>query len=60
MQFHSVDVARGGIHLWIDRKDSYLKQLNRMMRQFSQRKDREGLPVTADKNWVIVKPEEIQ
>ena len=60
MLFHSVDVAKGGIHLWINRKDKYMTQINGMMAKNAAAQAKEGLPVTADKNWVIVKPEEIQ
>ncbi|WP_248739911.1 haloacid dehalogenase-like hydrolase [Pseudomonas kribbensis] len=60
MLFHSVDVAKGGIHLWVNRKDKYMTQLNGMMAKHAAAQAKEGLPVTADKNWVIVKPEEIQ
>ena len=60
MLFHDVDVAKGGIHLWINRKDKYMTQLNGMMAKHAAAQAKEGLPVTADKNWVIVKPDEIQ
>ncbi|MBI6949492.1 MULTISPECIES: haloacid dehalogenase-like hydrolase [Pseudomonas] len=60
MLFHDVDVAKGGIHLWVNRKDKYMTQLNGMMAKHAAAQAKEGLPVTADKNWVIVKPEEIQ
>ncbi len=60
MLFHSVDVAKGGVHLWVNRKAKYMDQLNGMISQNAAAQAKEGLPVTADKNWVIVKPEEIQ
>ena len=60
MLFHSVDVSKGGVHLWINRKDKYMTQLNGMMKKNAEAQAKEGLPVTADKNWVIVKPDEIQ
>jgi len=60
MLFHDVDVAKGGVHLWINRKDKYMTQLNGMMAKHAAAQAKEGLPVTADKNWVIVKPEDIQ
>ena len=60
MLFHSVDVAKGGIHLWVNRKDKYMTQINGMMAKHAAAQAKEGLQVTADKNWVIVKPEEIQ
>ncbi|MGH8379809.1 haloacid dehalogenase-like hydrolase [Pseudomonas sp.] len=60
MQFHSVDVSKGGIHLWINRKAKYMDLLNGMIAQNAAAQAKEGLPVTADKNWVIVTPEQIQ
>ena len=60
MLFHSVDVSKGGVHLWVNRKDKYMTQLNGMMTTNAAAQAKEGLAVTADKNWVIVKPEEIQ
>jgi hypothetical protein len=60
MLFHSVDVSKGGVHLWVNRKDKYMKQIDGMMKSNAEAQAKEGLPVTADKNWVIVKPEDIQ
>ncbi|WP_439857442.1 haloacid dehalogenase-like hydrolase [Pseudomonas syringae] len=60
MLFHSVDVSKGGVHLWINRKDKYMTQLNGMIKDNAAAQAKEKLPVTADKNWVIVKPDEIQ
>ena len=60
MLFHSVDVGKGGIHLWINRKAKYMDQLNGMIKQNADAQKAQGLPVTADKNWVVVKPEEVQ
>ncbi|GLO55987.1 hypothetical protein PPUJ20066_20230 [Pseudomonas putida] len=60
MQFHGVDVGKGGIHLWINRKAKYMDQLNGMIAKHAAAQAKEGLPVTADKNWVIVTPEQIQ
>jgi phosphoserine phosphatase len=59
MLFHSVDVSKGGIHLWVNRKPKYMDQLNGMITRNAQAQKAEGLPVTADKNWVVVKPEDI-
>ncbi|KPM42668.1 hypothetical protein AK830_g3861 [Neonectria ditissima] len=59
MLFHGVDVARGGIHLWVNRKDAYMTQIKGMMKDFAKAQKKESLPVTADKNWVIVKPADI-
>ncbi|KAI9903452.1 hypothetical protein N3K66_002804 [Trichothecium roseum] len=59
MIFHGVDVGRGGVHLWINRKDEYMEELDEMREDFADAQRREGLPVTADKNWVVVTPEDI-
>ncbi|EMD63734.1 hypothetical protein GGP41_005628 [Bipolaris sorokiniana] len=59
MQFHGVDVSKGGIHLWINRKDSYFKQLQEEIRNNTLAQIANGREVTADKNWIVVKPEEI-
>jgi phosphoserine phosphatase len=60
MLFHGVDVAKGGVHLWVNRKAKYMDQLNGMIQKNAAAQAKEGLPVTADKNWVVVKPEDIQ
>ncbi|CAI6090601.1 unnamed protein product [Clonostachys chloroleuca] len=59
MLFHGVDVARGGIHLWVNRKESAMEELNEMIQEHSEAQRKEGLEVTADKNWIIVKPEDL-
>ncbi|KAG5979856.1 hypothetical protein E4U43_006820 [Claviceps pusilla] len=59
MQFQGVDVGRGGIHLWVNREEKYWQQISKMRREFAEAQKREGLPVWADKNWVVVRPEEI-
>lgn len=59
MQFQGVDVGRGGIHLWVDRKEKYWRQIRRMRKEFAEAQRREGMPVWADKNWVVVRPDEI-
>jgi phosphoserine phosphatase len=59
MQFHGVDVGKGGVHLWINRRDAYFEQLQEEIRNNTQAQIANGREVTADKNWVVVKPEEI-
>ncbi|MBF7144876.1 MULTISPECIES: haloacid dehalogenase-like hydrolase [Pseudomonas] len=60
MLFHSVDVSKGGIHLWINRKTKYMDQLNGMIQHNAKAQEAAGLPVTADKNWVVVTPDQVQ
>ncbi|MCT2414193.1 phosphorylcholine phosphatase [Pseudomonas aeruginosa] len=52
--------AEHGVHLWINRKAKYMDQLNGMIQEHSAAQAKAGLPVTADKDWVIVTPEQIQ
>jgi hypothetical protein len=59
MQFHGVDVAKGGVHLWINRRDAYFERLQEEIRNNTQAQIANGREVTADKNWVVVTPEEI-
>ncbi len=48
------------MHLWVNRKAKYMEQINGMIKQHSAAQAKAGLPVTADRNWVIVTPEQIQ
>lgn len=59
MLFHGVDVAKGGIHLWVNKSASNMADINTMIEKNTAAQMAEGLPVTADKNWVIVTPPEI-
>lgn len=60
MLFHSVDVEKGGIHLWINRKAKYMDQIDAMIKKNTAAQQQLGLLVTADKNWITVTPEDIQ
>ncbi|KAM0328046.1 hypothetical protein ACHAQA_005448 [Verticillium albo-atrum] len=59
MLFHDVDVAKGGVRVWIDRRASYREQLDGMIEENAARQEELGLEVTADKNWIYVTPEEV-
>lgn len=59
MQFHGVDISKGGIHLWVNRKDAYYEELQEMIAEAAKSQAENGREVTADKNWVVVTPEEI-
>ena len=41
-------------------RDRYMAQLQGMIAKNAAAQAKAGLAVTADKNWVIVKPDEIQ
>lgn len=59
MLFHGVDVAKGGIHLWVNRTAIAWDEISGMMTEYAQEQEALGLDVTADKNWVVVSPEDI-
>lgn len=59
MIFHGVDVARGGIHLFIERSNDTRAEMDDMIDNYTKRQGEEGLPVTADKNWVFVTQDDL-
>ncbi|KAF1919443.1 hypothetical protein BDU57DRAFT_141267 [Ampelomyces quisqualis] len=59
MQFHGVDVGKGGVHLWINRREAYYQQILKEQEENAKGQRENGREVTADKNWVVVKPEDI-
>ncbi|KAK0386381.1 hypothetical protein NLU13_6218 [Sarocladium strictum] len=59
MLFHDVDVARGGVRVWVDRGEKYLKSIKEQIKTNSEAQEKLGLEVTADKNWVMVKATDI-
>ncbi|MCU9949937.1 haloacid dehalogenase-like hydrolase [Pseudomonas sp. PDM13] len=60
MLFHGTDVEKGGLRVWINRKAKYMDQITAMQKKNAEAQAKLGLPVTADRNWVVVTPEEIQ
>ena len=61
MLLHAVDTEKGGARVWVARRDKYLKQIQETWIAGSAKRQAElGQPVTADKNWIFVKPEEIE
>ncbi|WP_254068645.1 haloacid dehalogenase-like hydrolase [Streptomyces sp. TM32] len=60
MLFHSTDVEHGGTRVWVNRKDTYFTQIQDMQKANAARQEELGQPVTADKNWLVVKPDEIR
>ncbi|MCK7622422.1 haloacid dehalogenase-like hydrolase [Streptomyces sp. RS10V-4] len=59
MLFRSTDVRHGGVRVWVNRKDSAMKELDAMKRANARRQKELGQPVTADKRWLTVTPEQI-
>lgn len=59
MHFQGVNVDKGGIHLWINRKEEYYEELQQLIQENAEGQEVNGFEVTADQNWVVVKPEDI-
>ncbi|MFE6892308.1 haloacid dehalogenase-like hydrolase [Streptomyces sp. NPDC057694] len=59
MLLRSVDVERGGVRVWVDRGASSRAELARLTADAARRQRELGLPVTADRGWVTVTPEQI-
>ncbi|WP_425826798.1 haloacid dehalogenase-like hydrolase [Streptomyces fractus] len=59
MLFSATDVERGGVRVWVDRKDSYRAELATMKREAAADQRELGLPVTASRNWLDVTPEQL-
>lgn len=59
MLLHATDVERGGLRLWIDRKPGYLAQIQALRREHAQAQREHGLPVTAERNWIVVTPQQL-
>jgi len=59
MLFHGVDVAKGGVHLFVNRSASAWEEINEMIDNNAAGQAANGLNVTADKNWVFVLPQDI-
>lgn len=60
MLFRGTDVEHGGLRVWVNRKDKYLVQIQAMQKKHAEAQKALGLPVTADRNWVVVKSAQIQ
>lgn len=60
MLLNATDLAKGGLRLWINRKDKYMTQMDTWIADSAKKQADLGLEITADKNWVKVTPKEIQ
>ncbi|KAF1963709.1 phosphorylcholine phosphatase [Byssothecium circinans] len=59
MHFHGVDTDKGGIRLWVNRKKSAYEELQELIKENVEGQGENGREVTADRNWVVVTPEDI-
>lgn len=59
MLLNGVDVEKGGVRLWVNRKPKALQEIREWRQASAERQKALGQPVTADKNWVEVTPDEL-
>ncbi len=58
MLFYS-DYSKGGIKLWINRKEKYWKKTQKAFTLRAEQEKQAGLEPAADKNWIMVRPKDI-
>jgi phosphoserine phosphatase len=59
MLFHGVDTSKGGIHVWVNQRDDNHARLQEEIKHNVEAQKENEREVTADLNWVVVKPEDI-
>ena len=59
MLLNAVDTKKGGVRVWVNRRDKYMTRMEDWWKESSRKQQELGLPVTANKNWIVVKPEDL-
>ncbi len=54
------DVERGALRLFVARKDSYRERIGSLQAEHAAEQQAHGHPVTADRSWVVVTPDQIR
>ncbi len=60
MLLNSTDVGKGGVRVWVNRKEKYMQQMNSWQTEAAQKQQQLGQAAEADKNWLVVTPAQIQ
>ncbi|MGL4858410.1 MAG: haloacid dehalogenase-like hydrolase [Enterobacteriaceae bacterium] len=60
MLLNSTDISKGGVRVWVNKKESQMNKIKTMWQEAAKAQQALGLPVEADKNWLVVTPEQIQ
>jgi len=60
MFLRAPDVERGSLRLFVARHDSYRERIQALQSDHAAEQLAHGVPVTADRNWIIVTPEQIR
>ena len=59
MFFRAPDVAHGSVRIFVARKQSYHDRILALQKHHAAEQLAHGVPVTADRNWIIVTPDQI-
>ncbi|PXF29371.1 phosphorylcholine phosphatase [Pokkaliibacter plantistimulans] len=59
MLFNGTDVDQGGVRVWVNRKAKYMTQMEKWWGEAAKKQADLGQEVTADKNWVVVTPDQL-
>ncbi|MEO8855855.1 MAG: haloacid dehalogenase-like hydrolase [Burkholderiaceae bacterium] len=60
MFFRAPDVERGSLRIFVARQPSYHDKMRALQSRHAAAQLEHGAPVTADRNWIVVTPEEIR
>lgn len=59
MLFNGTDTDKGGMRIWVNRKTKYMQQIEEWWSDAAKQQSALDLPVTADKNWLVVTPDQL-
>ncbi|MBD8599040.1 haloacid dehalogenase-like hydrolase [Pseudomonas sp. CFBP 8772] len=59
MLFHALDSTKGGMRLWLDNNAKSRTEIDTMIKDNAKAQAENGIAVTADKNWIFVRPDQI-
>ncbi len=59
MLFRGPDVERGALRIFVARKDSHVEEMKLLQLQHAADQREHRIPVTAESNWIVVRPEEL-
>lgn len=59
MMLNGTDMSKQGMRIWVDRKPAYTQKLLDWQKESVKTQKSLGLTPDADKNWIILKPEQL-
>ncbi|MDR1922008.1 MAG: haloacid dehalogenase-like hydrolase [Candidatus Adiutrix sp.] len=60
MLLNAVDTDKGGVRVWVNRSDRHTKRITEWREESAAKQKELKLPVTADKNWIDVKTDDLK